>query len=323
MQKLVSVIVPVYNVEQYVSSCVRSITNQSYRDLEIILVDDGSTDGSGERCDELSKTDKRIKVIHKKNGGLSDARNAGIESATGELLTFVDSDDYLSSDCISSLYKLLCEHNADISVLRLYKTYTRDCYEKGAYGRVKHYTRQEAMKEMLYARDFTASACSKLYKKELFRTIRFPYGKLSEDVFTLYDIVNQANVIVYSPQIGYYYFTRSGSIINSKFNKRQLDVMEALHILSSKISLEDYGLVRAYASQMVECSLTLLDQKPSKTEIENFGIWDQLKKYRRLVIFDSKATKRVRAWALMSYLGSPILMKTRNSYVKYKRVKKK
>lgn len=319
MHKLISVIVPVYNVEGYVKDCVQSLLKQSYSNLEIILVDDGSTDNSGLICDELSQTDRRVKVIHKKNGGLSDARNVGIEHATGEFLSFVDSDDYLSTECINTLYNLLMDYNADISVMRLYKTYTRTCNEKGSKDVIRTYSKQEAMCEMLYARDFTASACAKLYKSELFETIRFPYGKLSEDVFTIYDVVNLTKLIVYSNEIGYYYYTRQGSIINSKFNPRQMDVVEALKILSNKISLEEYDLVDAYASQMVECTLTLLDQNPSSSDLKRFGIWNQLKKYRNTVIFDRNATNRVRAWALFSYLGKHILVETRKLYAKYKR----
>lgn len=319
MQGLISVIVPVYNVEQYVKDCVQSIINQTYANLEVILVDDGSTDGSGAICDELGKTDARIKVIHKKNGGLSDARNIGIEYASGDFLSFVDSDDYLSTECIDTLYELLLKHIADISVMRLFKTYTRECNERGHIGKKKEYTKQEAMREMLYARDFTASACAKLYKKELFKTIRFPYGKLSEDVFTIYDVVNEAKLIVYSDEVGYYYYTRSGSIINSRFDVRQMDVFEALKILKSKISLEEYGLVEAYASQMVECSLTLVDQEPTESDIKKFGIWERLKTYRNVVIFDKNATPRMRAWALVSHLGRHNLLRVRKSYARYKK----
>lgn len=319
MKNLISVIVPVYNVENYVKKCVWSIQKQTYANLEIILVDDGSTDSSGVICDELRASDERIKVIHKKNGGLSDARNIGIENATGEFLNFVDSDDYLSAECIDTLYKLISKYNADISVVRLYKTYTRECNEKSAYEKVKMYTKQDAIREMLYARDFTASACAKLYKRELFESIRFPYGKLSEDVFTIYDVINQAEQIVYSNKIGYYYYTRPGSIINSKFSSRQMDVVEALAILSKNIPLERYNLIEAYASQMLECTLTLLDQDPTDYDIRKFRIWEQLKAYRKTVIFDKNATLRVRVWGAISYFGRDTLIKMRKLYAKYKR----
>lgn len=121
-EKLISIIVPVYNVEKYLKECIDSVISQTYKNLEIILVDDGSTDKSGEICDEYSKKDSRIKVIHKENGGLSDARNVALDIAKGEYIGFVDSDDYVEKDMFETLYKLAEEHNTEISSISFYKT---------------------------------------------------------------------------------------------------------------------------------------------------------------------------------------------------------
>ena len=123
---LVSIIVPVYNVEKYIEKCLNSLFGQTYRELDIILVDDGSTDKSGELCDRLAKMDKRVRVIHKKNGGLSDARNRGIDAAKGRYITFIDSDDYVSGNYIWHLYKLLIESQADIAITRAIKIYEKE-----------------------------------------------------------------------------------------------------------------------------------------------------------------------------------------------------
>lgn len=221
--KKISIIVPVYKVEPYLRRCIESIINQTYKDLEIILVNDGSPDNCGDICDEYAQLDKRIRVIHKENGGLSDARNAGIDIAVGKYIGFVDSDDYIAEDMYEFLVNLMEKNNADISICGTY--YVKDDKIKKS-RKVSSEIRlnsETAIKEMLGELSFNTSAWDKLYRRTLFDGIRYPKGKLFEDLFTTYKLLDRANVIVYSSEPKYYYISTQGSIMNSSFSKKKLD----------------------------------------------------------------------------------------------------
>ena len=224
MEKI-SVIVPVYNVSNYIHKCVDSIINQKYENLEIILVDDGSTDDSGNICEEYAKKDVRIKVIHKKNGGLSDARNVGIDNATGSYIGFVDSDDWIDENMYITLYQNMKKENADISCCNRYFIYTNT---RTSYGTDKFYevmNSQRAIQLMCTFGYLGVSAYTKLYKKKLFEDIRYPKGKVNEDIYTTYKLLDKATRIVYDATPLYYYRQRKGSITNSK--KININAMEA------------------------------------------------------------------------------------------------
>ena len=176
----ISIIVPVYNVEKYLEKCVKSILNQTFTDFELILVDDGTPDSSGVICDQFAEKDERIKVIHKKNGGLSDARNTGIEVAKGEYIGFVDSDDYIAEDMYELLYTNIVNEEADLSICGIYDVYEN----KEAQKRIRQYmilNKFEAIKVILEAKIVSVHAVNKLYKKELFTHVRYPVGKITED----------------------------------------------------------------------------------------------------------------------------------------------
>ncbi len=218
MNDLISIVVPIYNVADYLDRCIKSIVDQTYRNLEIILVNDGSKDNSGEICEKWRKRDKRIIVIHKKNGGLSSARNAGIEIASGKYIAFIDSDDYVSKDMYYELYQRLIENESDIIICgREYiwdngKTYFRYHYD----GRIENYNSKQAIKEMNSFKKFDMAAWDKLYKIELFENIRFPEGKLSEDYYIMYKLFLKSNRITYYAYPLYYYYQRQNSITKNK-----------------------------------------------------------------------------------------------------------
>ena len=228
-QELISIIVPVYNVELYLRRCVDSIIEQSYKNLDIILVDDGSTDSCSSICDEYLSIDSRISVIHKKNGGLSDARNHGMPSARGEFITFIDSDDWVVSDFIEHLYSLILEYKADISICSFQKTFeypAKPIIESKEI--VKRYTNIEALSELNGKHGtLLVSAWSKLYKRSLFEGISYPLGKIHEDDFTTYKLLYKANNIVLSPKVGLFYWQRSDSITSTPSLKAQADKLEA------------------------------------------------------------------------------------------------
>lgn len=228
MKEKISVIVPIYNVETYLKKCIESIINQTYRNMEIILVDDGSIDKSSEICDEYSKQDNRVIVIHKQNGGLSDARNTGIETSTGELLAFVDGDDWIDSNMISCLYNNIISYNADISECQYEKTSNEQHTIKNEEQIITISTPKEALNNILETNNINnVVTWNKLYRKELFQNVRFPKNKIHEDEFTTYKLIYKANKIISTNSKLYYYRQRENSIISEKFNVNRLDVIEA------------------------------------------------------------------------------------------------
>ena len=223
---MISVIVPVYNVEKYLERCVKSIAAQTYKDLEILLIDDGSTDKTGEMCDAFQQTDSRIKAFHKQNGGLSDARNYGIEHSAGEFISFVDSDDYIDEKMLETLHRLITENDADLAVCS-----AMDVFEGKEVTQVKeikefNLNKVESYKYMLRG-DGIPSACNKLYKRQTVGNVRFPVGKLYEDGFFTPQILKKVEKTAVTSKPLYYYFRRADSITTKPFRKGDLDVIEA------------------------------------------------------------------------------------------------
>ncbi|MGM0215625.1 glycosyltransferase family 2 protein [Enterococcus sp. AZ109] len=222
----ISIIVPVYNVEKYLHKCVDSILEQTFTDFELILVDDGSPDGSGAICDEYAKKDARVKVIHKENGGLSDARNAGIDIAQGKYLGFIDSDDYIEKDMYELLYNNIINENADLSICGVYHVYDN----KEIIENKKQYMvldRDETMVLIFHGNLISDHAWNKLYTKKIFNETRYPVGKYHEDSFTIVSILDKCKKVVVDTSQEYYYYHRTGSITSQKFSKKHLEYIEA------------------------------------------------------------------------------------------------
>lgn len=225
MEPVISVIVPVYNVEKYVARCIDSILKQTYTNLEILLVDDGSLDHSGQICEEYRKIDARIQVIHQENGGLSAARNTGIEVATGEYFAFVDSDDFLSPRFIEALLQACIQTKSDLAQCR-WETVSKDILSEAvpAVSEYKTYSNREALAQMYQeAGAYFIVAWNKLYKRELFDQIRYPVGRIHEDEATTYRLIYQTKKVVVLDQALYGYFTAEESITRNRFNKKRLD----------------------------------------------------------------------------------------------------
>lgn len=218
---LISIIVPVYNVEKYLEKCLHSICEQTYKNLEIIVVDDGSTDGSGEICDLLAKEDKRIKVIHQPNAGLSAARNRGLDIASGEYIGFVDSDDWIDVDMYQFLYELLTAKKADISICSLYVEKPGKTKVKYCSTEILELNKQRAIQILAEDKIIRNYACDKLFAKRLFESIRFPEKRFFEDIAIMYRVFYEAEKIVMQGQPKYHYLTRDDSIMRSKYNPRK------------------------------------------------------------------------------------------------------
>ena len=232
MEKI-SVIVPVFRVEKYINRCINSIIRQEYQNIEIILVDDGSFDNSGKICDEYAKKDERIVVVHQKNRGLSAARNCGIDISKGEYICFIDSDDWISSDYVSTLFGLIVNNDADMAVCSYIRTEKEDALCNVPEDNiVEEYSSIEAMEKM-YKQGIEGIgmtiACNKLYRKYLFKEIRYPENRYFEDIGTTYKLLYNSSKVIYIKKAMYYYFVNNESITRTNTNKKKMiDIIELL-----------------------------------------------------------------------------------------------
>lgn len=226
---MVSIIVPVYNIKNYLPHCVDSLLGQTCTELEILLVDDGSTDGSGDLCDRLGEKDQRIRVIHKENGGLSDARNAGLDAATGQWILFVDGDDYLAEDAVE---RLLDAAREDADFVQFFYHETEDLAwrpDNSQPAAPEIETQPAQMWRRIYRLGgVAASSCTKLWNRRVFEDIRFQKGILHEDEELLNRVLPKCRKAIYTDLTLYAYVMRSGSIIRSAFRKKSMDVFPLL-----------------------------------------------------------------------------------------------
>ena len=230
-EPLISVIVPVYNVEQYISKCVDSIQKQTYRNVEIILVDDGSTDRSRAVCEKKAETDGRIHVIHQKNGGPSNARNTGIDYADGDYYLFIDGDDYIAPEMVEKLYGRIKTDSSDLAMCGIARVdengvpFEEDALQDALVTGFQALERSYGYKGWL----FCSFIVNKLYHKHLFESIRFPEGKFHEDEATVYRLLDQCNQISVVSAVLYYYVNRENSTMNAEYSVRRLDGVEAIY----------------------------------------------------------------------------------------------
>lgn len=224
---LISVIIPVYRVEQYLDRCLTSVREQTYRHLEILLIDDGSDDRSGEMCDEYARQDERIRVFHKTNGGIADTRNYGYQVSQGEYILYIDSDDYVDTDMIETLYQLMIEHNADMATCGVYNCYVDKIVPQCETLETGCVDGETAFGYVLEGKKIPGTLCNKLIPSAAIADIRFPIGRLYEDAFFTADLMPLFHRVAYTTAPKYYYFHRAGSITTSRFKTRDMDVIAA------------------------------------------------------------------------------------------------
>ena len=281
---LISIIIPVYNVEKYIEKCLESVINQTYSNIEIILIDDGSQDNCGRICDEYAKKDKRIIVIHKQNEGVSAARNDGIEKAKGKFITFVDSDDFIDKMYIEKLYMQLMENNVDISIMgtKDFKDDIQTIKESKPYRNILN--KEQAIKELLIEKHFTCVIWGKLYKKELWNNIRFnPQTKIAEDfevIYLLFKKVNRVNVN--TKDLLYFYRIRTDSTIASKYNKdfeNEIQLTEKIKedILKNFPKIYKYAIKR-YIRINITCIIKYYRENKNFKGVEH--LIENIKKYK-------------------------------------------
>ena len=306
---LISVIIPVYNVEKYLKKCIDSVINQTYTNLEIILVSDTSPDNCEKICDDYAEKDSRIKVIHKEKNGLSAARNAGIDIASGKYIGFVDSDDYIALDMYELLYKNILKENADISACGFY-----DCFinripkkNKPQYIVVE---KEKAIHEALVG-DVRVNAWNKLYKSEIFDDIRYPVGKIAEDAFIIIDILMKCRKVVYTSEQKYYYCRRENSLSAAASPAGSFGNIEAYRKNYDKINLNFPNLRAEALSAKCVAYFSTLDKIINFNDKnlyikEEKEITDFLRKNSFFLIFKAPVSLKRKVATLALLMGKPV-----------------
>lgn len=287
----ISIIVPVYNVKDYVERCVESIVNQTYKNIEIIVVNDGSTDESGKICEILSKRDERIKVFHKENGGLSDARNYGLKYATGDYIGFVDSDDYIKPKMFEVLYNNIIRESADVSEVDFAITDSKEYLKKKRTSMYKVFLGQQALIEFFKGNKIENSVWCKLYRKEVIEGLYFEKGITSEDFPFNFQVLLKANKVVIDTRDYYcYYYMREDSIINKK---------ESMAILDSVFNCEK--LEKNVPSNLSEhFKAKLIREKMKTIQRLNSAEKEELVEYREKFLDDIRNYSLIKACKYLS-----------------------
>ena len=308
-----TVIIPVYNVEKYLHRCVDSVLGQTELPKQIILVDDGSTDNCSMICEDYAKKYNNITIIHQKNQGLAAARNCGINHAVCDFVTFVDSDDYIEEDMYENLYRLIIENGADIAVGGVWVE-SEDGSKRNQYkeGVKKCWTKQEALIELNSYQYFNMSFCDKIFKKSLFKNLRFPVGKLCEDYYLMHKVIAKADKVCYMSQPFYHYIQRMNSISrNKKINLAPIEASleqlqffqenypELTYIAETACAFSHMGIYTAYVRHGVECPKGLLKYLRAVS-----------RKYLRSVLHNSHIPKVKKVQALMFCVVLPVYTNT-------------
>ncbi len=316
---LISVIIPVYNVEEYLHYAIESLEKQTYKNFEIILVNDGSTDDSGKLCDEYSEKYSNVRVFHKENGGLSDARNFGVRQAKGELITFLDPDDYLEVYSLELLVGIQEMHDCDIVSTRvkateLYNVYSNYSLTEEDFKNVIVMDRDVFLEEAFYDKVATVSACGKLYRRSILE-IPFPKGRIYEDLYIISEHVGKANKTVHTPIHIYNYYKRQGSIVNSKFTSKQYDFFDAINHnrtvikdkYSDKKSLENAVNAKEVVGGVKICNTAYLTNFNDVNKINNI-----LKKNKMSILLNKRINIKFKIKYILFILSPKIFYSVKN-----------
>lgn len=313
-EELVSIVVPVYNVKQYLRRCVNSLIQQTYSNIEILLIDDGSKDGSAEICDEFASRFSKVNVIHQKNAGLSAARNTGTMHARGKYICYVDSDDYCDLDMVEYLFYLKDTYRADMSVCGIRVIYdNRKFKNKFQYGDKSKecLDSYECIEKMLYNEGIDVSACAKLYKTELMKKITYPLGKKHEDIGTTYKIFMACERIACGYSSKYNYCIRSNSITTSSVDKTIFDMLELADKMCREVVREFPLLVKAIIRYQVYVRFVVYNRLINNNEFseERKDISKFIKAHFKDILFDFRVPLRDRLAILLFMFNKRIYEK--------------
>ena len=299
VEPLISVIVPVYNVEDYLDQCMESIV-------------DGSTDNSGALCDQWAERDKRIRVIHQENGGLSAARNTALDAMSGELVIMVDSDDVLHPDAVSILLQAIQAHHADVAIGSFVVFDGKDANWPTitSENTVRHYDSQAALKAIYYQDKLTNSSCWRLFKASLFDDVRYPVGKYYEDLAIVYPLYKKCSLVVGIDDAVYGYRQRNDSILG-RFSLKRADVLDICEQLERQVQTEDVELLHAVRSRLLSAYFNILllsyqDKEQDFKELQD-RCWKGIKRLRHNCLIDSNVRPKNKAGIIASYLGRTFL----------------
>lgn len=284
---LLSVIIPVYKVEKYIDRCIRSLVEQTYDNLEILLVDDGSPDHSGAICDGWAEKDSRIKVIHKENGGSGAARNTALDMACGELIAFVDSDDYVAPELYEYLYGLI-QQGADIAECGYRDTHSDDMEFGGGDGEVKWYTTEEALLENIHDRFFRQLIWNKLYRRHCVGEVRFPVGTTIDDEFFTYKLLGNAKSLARSEKVLYAYRQQEDSVMHRPYSLKRLTALQARRE-RAKYMAEHFPKL-AYEAKVDVCYTCLFTMQRCLKELSKEDL-QKARSYLREVMAELKPLK--------------------------------
>lgn len=274
MDPIISIIVPIYNVGKYLPKCIESILNQTFKNFELILVNDGSTDNSGVVCDDYAKKDTRIKIIHKSNGGVSSARNAGLYVAKGEYIGFVDPDDYIDKNMYEKLYRLCIDNNSDIAICRFNREINGKIQNKESTEEIIELNNMEAMNELFKGNLYRFSLCNKLFSKKCFNDVLFPEERIHEDLSTTYKLFANSKKAVYINYCGYIYVRRENSILTSTYNEKRLQAFIAWDEIIEFIDKNYYEIIEqviaTFTYWCVDNILYILNQVNNSKKKNNY-----------------------------------------------------
>ena len=303
---LISVIVPIYNTSKYLPRCLNSIINQTYKNLEIICINDGSTDSSLSILQNYAQKDSRIKITTQKNAGLSAARNTGITKSTGKYITFVDSDDEISHNMLEKLLVSLQKNDTDISVCSFKEIYPDgEITHFNKVSSAQTYTTEQALKAMLQEQGFMLSATMKLFPTTYFKNIQFPIGKLHEDIGTTYKLIMRAHRVTFVPEELYFYHHHGESITSKKFDERKLDIIVLTDQMCKDIDAKYPTLKNITNERRMRARFSVLRQIPTNNP-ETKIILQYLRTHKSYITKNPEATKTDK-FALALVLFSPKL----------------
>lgn len=318
---LISIVLPVFNVEGYLMGCLKSIAKQTYSNIEVIMVNDGSTDNSREICSRFSEKDSRFRLFDKPNGGLSDARNFGISKINGDFITFIDSDDYVDNDYIGYLYSLLAVNHVKMSICQHRTIFSNGKVEHHFYHGSESILSEEALKRLLYSNEIDTSAWAKLFSKDLFNEVSFPAGKLFEDIATVYKLIIMSKNVAVGYDEKYNYVYRSQSIVNGKFNLKKLDLVEMTMKMGEDVIKKFPTLKKAVRRRVVYARISTLNQMVGTSGYETLrhGLVKKIRFNGYKVLFDFKAPRRDKIALILIYIGYPVYSSFWKGYLKLKK----
>jgi glycosyltransferase involved in cell wall biosynthesis len=304
----VGIVVPVFNAFEYLPMCVDSLLEQSYKNIEIILVDDGSFDGSETLCDKYAVADSRVKVFHKENGGQSSARNLGLRNVTSQWVTFVDADDYVEGNYVEELLSLVGSYGADISIGSFTFVTPRKSTNRST-GELEIMTGERAIKRMLLDDGFDMGPWAKLYRTKYFKKYSFPEGKFFEDSLLTYQILSEATRVVFRSTSIYRYMCRPASTVRGDFNEHKLDLIEMTKKAEAFISAKYPNLAAVAHRRVIWAYFSTLNQvlkSGTRDQIQYYApdMAEYLLSQKNFILGNSFTPKRDQiAYLMLRYFG--------------------